>query len=88
MEQKIISYKKDWKAIEDIARDIIEDEMDIIESVSDHYKVFYDGRPQLYLTDDESAGFLFTAAESFNSVSRYSLYVILLSLLVSYLFIN
>lgn len=30
MEQKIISYKKDWKAIEDIARDIIEDEMDIM----------------------------------------------------------
>ena len=28
MEQKGISYKKDWRAIENIARDIIEDEMD------------------------------------------------------------
>lgn len=30
MEQKSISYKKDWRAIENIARGIIEDEMDIM----------------------------------------------------------
>lgn len=62
--QFVAQYKTNFSLESTDDNDFTEDEMDIIESVSDHYKVFYDGRPQLYLTDDESAGFLFTAAES------------------------
>lgn len=66
-----------------------ESEKEVIESVNNHYKDFYNGEPRLYMTDDNERGFMFTESESIpaplirsmkagmkESLSQYNLSVI------------
>lgn len=60
--QFVAQYKTNFSL--ESTNDFTDEEVEIMESVNEHYNVFYNGKPELYLTDDEKAGFLFTASES------------------------
>ena len=60
--QFVAQYKTNFSL--ESTNDFTDNELSLLESVDDRYKDFYNGEPAFYLTQDEKAGFLFTASES------------------------
>ena len=62
--QFIAQYQNNF-SLESVDDDLYsESEKEVIDSVINHYKDFYNGEPRLYMTDDNERGFMFTESES------------------------